>query len=250
MSKTENRRSQEVQKPDGGFCLEIKGLQKLSVIDYPGKTCAVVFLGGCNFRCPFCQNPELVLAPEKLPNMPQDEFFAFLQERKKWLDGVCITGGEPCIHQDLPEFIKKIKSMDFLVKLDTNGSNPGMLEQLLKEKLLDYIAMDIKAPLDRYDKAAGVKVDRGRILKSIDLIRNSGVDYELRSTILPKLHTDRDIIAIGEWLNGSKRFFMQQFRAEKTIDPEFRKEKSFKPEELERFKEMLRTYFKEVGVRS
>lgn len=229
--------------------VKIKGLQKTSLIDYPGKVCCAIFLGGCDFRCPFCYNIDLVLNPNKLPTIPEEEFLEFLKKRKKWLDGVCLGGGEPCIHQDLPEFIRKIKNLGFLVKLDTNGSKPEMLEKLLKEKLLDYIAMDIKAPLEKYDKAAGVKADKKAIQKSIDLIRNSGVEYEFRSTILPRLHSKQDLLSIGKWLKGSKRFFIQQFRNEKTLNPEFQKENVFKPEELNGFKEMLKPYFKEVEVR-
>lgn len=229
--------------------MEIRGLQKLSVIDYPGKMAAVVFTGGCNFRCPFCQNPELVLAPEKQPEISQEEFFSFLQGRRKWVDGICITGGEPTICPDLPDFIRKIKTMGFLVKLDTNGSNPEMLEGLLREKLLDYIAMDIKAPIEKYELAAGVKVDKGKIKKSVELIRSSGVDYEFRATVLPLVHSKDDLLKIGEWLKGSKRFFIQQFRNEKTIDPEFKEEESFTLKELNDFRDVLRPYFEEVEVR-
>ena len=230
--------------------LEIKGLQKMSVIDYPGKVAAVVFTGGCNFRCPFCQNPELVLEPEKQPSIAEGEFFGFLEERRKWIDGVCITGGEPTIWPGLPDFIKKIKSMGFFVKLDTNGSNPEMLEVLLKENLLDYISMDIKAPPEKYEAAAGVKVEMEKIKKSAELIRNSGVEYEFRSTILPKIHAKEDLLKIGNWLEGSRKFSIQQFRNEKTIDPAFQREKTFSREELEGFREMLKPYFDEVEVRA
>ncbi len=230
--------------------LEIKGLQKLSVIDYPGRTCAVVFLAGCNFRCPFCQNPGLVLEPEKHKTITEDYFFKFLQGRKKWLDGVCITGGEPTLYPELIGFVRKIKSLGFLVKLDTNGSNPEMVDDLIKEKLLDYISMDIKSSPDGYEKAAGVKVNMKKIKSSVDIIRKSDVDYEFRSTVLPRIHSKEDIIKIGEWLKGSKRFFLQDFRNEKTIDPGFQKEKGFEKKELEELKKILRSCFEEVGIRT
>jgi pyruvate formate lyase activating enzyme len=229
--------------------VEIKGLQKTSLIDYPGKVCAVVFFGGCDFRCLFCYNVELVLNPERLKTIPEEEFLEFQKKRKKWLDGIVLGGGEPCIQQNLPGFIRKIKNLGFLVKLDTNGSKPEMLEKLLKENLLDYIAMDIKSPLEKYDKAAGVKVNKKAIQKSIDLIRNSGVDYEFRTTVVPRFLDKNDLFIIGKWLKGSKRFFIQQFRSQTTINPEFQKEKSFKPEELNEFKDMLKPYFEEVEVR-
>lgn len=229
--------------------VEIKGLQKTSLIDYPGRVCCVIFFGGCDFHCPFCHNTELVLNPEKLPAIPEEEFLGFLTKRKKWLDGVVLGGGEPCIQQGLPGFIRKIKNLGFLVKLDTNGSKPEMLERLLKEKLLDYVAMDIKASLEKYDQAAGVKVNKNTVQRSIDLIRNSGVEYEFRITVLPRLHSKQDLFSIGKWLRGSRRFFIQQFRNEKTLNPEFQKEDVFKPEELNEFKDMLKPYFKEVEVR-
>src|SRR3989344_5633428 len=138
--------------------LEIKGLQKTSLIDYPPYTSCVVFLAGCDFRCPFCQNPDLILNPEKLETVKQEDFLEFLKKRKKWLDAVCISGGEPTLYEDLPEFIKKIKDLGYKVKIDTNGNNPNAIEELINKKLIDYVAMDIKAPLDKYSKAANAKV--------------------------------------------------------------------------------------------
>lgn len=224
--------------------LEIKGLQKTSLIDYPGKICCVIFFGGCDFRCPFCYNVDIVLNPDKLPTIPEEEFLEFLKKRKKWLDGACLGGGEPCIHQDLPEFIRKVKSLGFLVKLDTNGSKPEMLEKLLKEKLLEYIAMDIKAPLEKYDKAAGVKVDKKAIQKSIDLIIKSGIDHEMRSTVLPRLHSKEDIISMAKLVRNAKRYFLQQFRPEVTLNPEFKKCKTFTQEELEDIRKECSKYIR------
>ena len=143
--------------------LQIRGLQKTSLIDYAPYTCCVVFLAGCNFRCPFCQNPDLIVGKDRNPVIYEDEFLDFLKERKKWLDAVCITGGEPCLYEKLPKLIKKIKSLGYKVKIDTNGTNPSMLKELIDKKLIDYVAMDIKGPLDKYDEIVNAKVDKEKI---------------------------------------------------------------------------------------
>jgi pyruvate formate lyase activating enzyme len=230
--------------------LPIKGLERLSVIDYPGKTCCVAFLADCNFRCPYCQNPDLIERPGDLESIGEDEVLGLLRSRRKWLDGICITGGEPCLHKDLPGFIRKVKGEGFLVKLDTNGSKPGMIEVLLKEGLLDYIAMDIKAPLKRYNEVTGVEVDLENIKRSVKLIMDSGVGYEFRTTVLPKLFSKDDIQGIGEWLRGARRYFLQGFRKENALDRGLRKESSFSEDELKVLAGLAREYFKEVGVRA
>lgn len=229
--------------------VEIKGLQKVSLIDYPGKICSVVFLSNCNFRCPFCHNLDLVLNPEKLPTIPENEILEFLKTRLKLIDGVCICGGEPTIHEGLPDFIKKIKSLDFLVKLDTNGTNPEMVEFLIKNKLVDYIAMDIKTTLEKYDNVAKVKVNAVDIRKSVDLIRKSGIDYDFRTTVVPGLFDEKTALEIGRWLKGSKRYYLQQFRPETTLDKKYEKKKPYTKEELGEFREMLKPYFEICEVR-
>jgi pyruvate formate lyase activating enzyme len=196
--------------------MNIGGLQKVTLVDYPGEIACAVFLSGCNFRCPWCHNPELVW-PEKIkkhPKISEKTFFSFLKQRKGLLDGVCITGGEPTIYKNLPGFIKKIKKLGFLVKLDTNGSNPEMLKKLINNRLIDYVAMDVKAPLknQNYNKAIGAKVDLTKIKKSIELIKNSGLDYEFRTTVLPKIHKDEDIINIAKYLKGTKIYYLQPYR--------------------------------------
>ncbi|TFG35553.1 MAG: anaerobic ribonucleoside-triphosphate reductase activating protein, partial [Parcubacteria group bacterium] len=176
--------------------IEIGGLQKTTLIDYPGRLAATVFLIGCNFRCPFCYSAELVL-PDKAKNQPrlsQKEFFSFLRERKGLLEAITVCGGEPSLNKDLPIFIRKIKKLGYLVKLDTNGSNPAMLKELIKEKLVDYIAMDIKAPKDSYEKIGGKGVNIDDIEKSIDILKQNKVDYEFRTTIVPTIHSKEDII--------------------------------------------------------
>jgi pyruvate formate lyase activating enzyme len=227
----------------------IKGFQKISMIDYPGKMCSVVFLADCNFRCPFCQNPDLILNVENLPDIDQGDIFEYLETRRIWIDGVCITGGEPTLHEGLPGFCRKLKNNGFLVKVDTNGTNPEMLEKLVKKKLVDYIAMDIKGPPERYAEISGVPVDIEKIKKSVEIIRNSGIDYEFRTTVLPRLIKERDLESIGEWLNGSKRYALQQFRSMVTLDKSYEKETSYSEERMKRFEEILKPYFETVEVR-
>ena len=196
----------------------IKGIQKTSLVDYEPYTVSTIFTGGCNFKCPYCQNPTLVKGFEKQPDINENEVIEFLVSRKKWLDGMCVTGGEPCIHKKLPEFVKKVKEKlgkDFLVKLDTNGTNPDMLKQLIDDDLIDYVAMDYKALLEKYYVSAGVKVDNAGIIKSVDILFNSDgkIGYEFRATILPKLHTKEDVIQMAKELSGGKVFFLQNFQS-------------------------------------
>jgi pyruvate formate lyase activating enzyme len=230
--------------------MKLGGLQKLTLIDFPGKIAATVFTVGCNFFCPFCHNPELV-DPEKIkehPLIPEEYFFDFLNERRGKLEGVCITGGEPVLQQDLSEFIKKIKNLSFSVKLDTNGSNPEIIENLIREKLVDYLAMDIKGPLEKYSEITGREIDLEKIKKSVEIIKKFP-DYEFRTTILPRLHKKEDIIKIAEWLKGSKNYFLQQFRPGKTLDSSFEKEKSYSSEELAEICQTIRPYFDYCGIR-
>lgn len=221
----------------------IGGLQKLTLIDYPGKIAATVFLAGCNFSCPWCHNPELVLPKKikKAKKISKKYFFDFLKKRKGLLDAVVICGGEPTINKELPDFIKRIKKMGYLVKLDTNGSDPKMLKNLIKKKLIDYVAMDIKAPLitkslklktKNYDEATGVKINLNKIKESIKIIKNSGIDYEFRTTMVPKLLQLKDIAEIAKQLKGDKIYYLQQFKPEKTIDSKFRKTKLFSQKQL------------------
>lgn len=231
--------------------MKIGGFQELSLIDYPGKLAATVFLTGCNFRCPYCQNPELVDLKriKKQPQIDEKDFFKFLDERKDFLDGVCITGGEPTIQKNLVSFIKKIKKKGFLVKLDTNGSNPNTLKKLIKAKLLDYIAMDIKADSVDYNKVANTKINLKNIKKSINLIRKSEIDYEFRITVAPKLIKKRAIKEIGKWLKGAKKFAIQQFQNQKVLDKSFEKIKPYSEKILKDFQEILKKYIDEVELR-
>lgn len=227
--------------------MKLAGLQKTTLVDYPGKVACTVFAPGCNWRCPFCQNPDLVEPKPSLPLLPEEKFFEFLESRRKWLDAVCVTGGEPCLQQDLKEFLKGVKDAGFLVKLDSNGSLPGVLRDV--NEFVDYYALDVKAPLEKYDEAAGVKVDKKAVQESIDFVRGSGKEYEFRTTAVPRLYSLEDALAIGEWLKGSKRYFVQGFRPDVTLDPSFGKRKPFSEKELKGFADAVKPFFEETGYR-
>ena len=200
----------------------IGGLQKLTLIDYPGKLACTVFLAGCDFRCPWCYSSEIVL-PEKIkkhPKISEASFFKFLKSKKGLLEGVVVCGGEPCLNSNLPKFIKDIKEAGYKVKLDTNGSFPEMLNYLLKEKLVDYVAMDIKGPKEKYNLLAGRAVNIKNIEKSIALLMDNKVGYEFRTTMAPLLNKD-DIVKVAKWISGAKKYYIQNFRPEKTLDPKF-----------------------------
>ena len=176
----------------------IKGLQKTTLLDYPGKVSCIVFVGGCNFRCHFCHNSDLVLAPQKLPTIAEDDFFNFIKTRVGLLDGVVITGGEPTLYPDLSRFMKKVKGLGFLVKLDTNGSNPEMVRELIKGRLVNYIAMDLKGALEDYKKIVGVGMETDKIKRSMELILESGLEYCFRTTIVDGLHDERALKRLAE----------------------------------------------------
>jgi pyruvate formate lyase activating enzyme len=230
--------------------LIFKGVQKTTLIDFPGKVAATLFLPKCNFRCPFCYNAQLVLNKETGAKITEKEALSFLRDRRKFLDGVCITGGEPMLHAGLPAFCKKAKRLGLLVKIDTNGSKPEMLQKLIAAKAVDYIAMDIKATKEKYGKAAGTGVDLQKIQRSIDLIKKSGIEYEFRITVVPALHSRDDLIAIGEWLQGAKQFFLQQFDSSvPLLDKKMQGSRAYSKEELLQFALELRPFFEHVAVR-
>lgn len=190
--------------------MRISGLQKNTLLDYPGKVACTVFLSGCNLRCPFCHNASLVVRPAENV-MEEDEFFAFLRKRKGILDGVCVTGGEPTLRSGLPEFIAKIKAMGYLVKLDTNGTNPEMLKKLISDGLLDYVAMDIKNAPSRYAQICGGVDVLETVRKSAALLMNGPVDYEFRTTCVKPYHDENAMGEIGRWLAGAKQYYLQKF---------------------------------------
>ena len=227
----------------------IKGFQKLTLLDYPGQVAATIFVGGCNFNCSYCYNTDLVVNSNSMRTIPEEEIFKELEKRKKMLDGVVICGGEPTIYSNLREFIEKIKKLGFLVKLDTNGSNPEMIKKLIDEKLIDYVALDIKGPKERYNEFVGKKVDVKKIQESIDILKEGRVDYEFRSTIVPTLHTKEDVIEMAKWIRGTKRYYLQNFRPEKTIDPKFEKIKPYPQEYLLKIQKAIAPFFEICQVR-
>lgn len=236
--------------------MKIGGLQKVTLVDYPGKLACTVFLSGCNFRCPFCYSKELVL-PEEIKNQPEiseKSFFEFLNEKKEMLQACVLCGGEPTVYgNDLVEFIKKIKEKGFLVKLDTNGTDSEMIKRLIDDNLVDYIAMDIKAPLtkEKYAKASGKEdVDIDKIKESVFLIKNSIVDYEFRSTIVPSIHSKEDIIQMANDISPAKKYFLQRFRGEKgVIDKELGNSKPYSDETLKEIEEKIKNDFQVFKIR-
>jgi len=231
--------------------MTIGGLQKMTLIDYPNKIAATVFLIGCNFRCPYCHNPELVNPKfiERQTKIEEKDFFNFLDERAGFLDGVCITGGEPTIHSDLPKFIKNIKKRGFLVKLDTNGSNPEMLENLIKDNLIDFVAMDIKTSILKYNKVRAKK-KISQVQKSIDILKGDSKDYEFRVTVVPKIVDKQDIKEIGQWLKGAKKIVLQQFRPEKTLSSSFENIKPYSVQDLRKMVKILEPNVEIVELRA
>ncbi len=233
----------------------IAGLQKTTLIDYPGKIACVVFLAGCNFRCPWCYSSELVL-PLKIVSQPrfsEKEFFDFLRQRQGLLEGVVVCGGEPTINKDLPQFIEKIKNLGFSVKLDTNGSNPRMLKDLADTKLIDYVAMDIKSSSSNqiYENILGEGVKMENIKESVEFLKNGNLDFEFRTTVVPGIHKKEEFLEIAKWIGGENvKYYLQNFRAEKTIDPEFEKVKPFSKEFLEEIAKEISPYFKLCQLRA
>lgn len=201
----------------------ILGLQKTSLLDYPHHVASTIFTGGCNFRCPYCHNGDLVLDAAKIQPYTEDEIFSHLNKRKNTLDGVCITGGEPTLHKDLPDFIKQIKELGLKVKLDTNGSNPDMLTKLLEENLIDHVAMDIKNSPVKYRETIAVDTfNVDYIVESVNILKKLSTSYEFRTTLCKELHTFDDISLIGQWLKGSMAYYLQPFRdSEQVISHEF-----------------------------
>lgn len=224
--------------------IEIKGFIETSMLDWEGMIISTLYVPHCNFRCPYCQNPGLVLNPQQYETIALEKITNFLVKKKDWIEGICLTGGEPCLFGDLPDFLKKTRETGAKIKLDTNGAFPEMIKKLLDAKLIDYIAMDIKAPLeeDKYNKASGVKVDLTKIKKSIGIIMNSDIDYEFRTTVVPTLHTKEDIIEIAKYIQGAKKYTLQNFSNKEVINPEFKKIKPYKREELKKMARLASPY--------
>ncbi|MEG2014765.1 MAG: anaerobic ribonucleoside-triphosphate reductase activating protein [Clostridia bacterium] len=192
--------------------MKIYGFEKFSMVDYEKKISCTVFTRGCNFRCPFCQNSSLVLPMAQPKEIDEEQVFTYLAERRHLVDAVCVTGGEPTMQPDLPIFLRRVKDMGFLTKLDTNGTNPTMLMQLISDGLLDYVAMDIKNSPENYAKIIGFDTfDIAKVKRSVDILLQGKVDYEFRTTLVKQFHTEKDFVSIGKFVVGAKRYFLQKF---------------------------------------
>lgn len=233
--------------------MKIRGIEKTTLVDYPDKIACTIFLFGCNFKCGFCHNPELVVKDTN-PEISEKEILSFLKKRKGKLEGVCITGGEPLLTIKT-DFLKKIKELGYLIKIDTNGTSPNKLKELIEKKLIDYIAIDIKSSRKSYEKTIGTKTDLKKIEKSIKIICNSNLDYELRTTVVPGIHNKKEIENLGIWINSlvkkkPERYFLQAFKnMGKFIDNKYKKEKNIQEKYLEELKNTSERYFKNIGIR-
>lgn len=231
----------------------VSGVQQFSILDYPEKTACIVFTPGCNFRCGYCHNPEFVL-PENILKIkdsfiPEETVFNFLTTRKGLLDGVVITGGEPTIAPDLLPFMAKVKSLGFFVKLDTNGNRPHIIEKAINEKLVDYIAMDLKTSLENYPMLVGPQAKPENIEKSVRLLIDSNLDYEFRSTLLKEVHSDIMLEKMAELIKNSKIWNLQKFRPDITLFPEFSHYRPFSDEEMEAIAAKFNTYVQKINIR-
>jgi pyruvate formate lyase activating enzyme len=216
--------------------IEIKGFLETSFSDWTGKLCSVLFLPTCNFRCPYCHNHPLIFHPEQYATLSWEDILTRLHSLREWIDGVCITGGEPTCHADLPLLLQKIKRNRFLIKLDTNGSNPQMLEALIEGKEIDFVSMDVKAPLDpfQYSRSTGLPINLKPILESIEIIKREKVEYEFRMTVIPGFHREEDIQTLGHQLRVGRRFVLQNFNPENPSDPSLKNIVPYDPSVLKR----------------
>ena len=233
--------------------MKLYGLQKMTLLDFPGRVACTVFLGGCDFRCPWCHNYELAVGSAE-PVMDEEEFFAFLKKREGLLEGVAVTGGEPCLSKELPAFLRKIREMGFLTKLDTNGAHPELLEQILREGLADYVAMDIKNSPGKYLLTAGLTGSEaqqeallGRVRRSIRLIMEKAPDYEFRTTVVAEFHEASDFEEMGKMIAGAKNYFLQSFTDRDTVP--FEGFHAPDPEDLKKYAEIVRKYVAHVEIR-
>jgi pyruvate formate lyase activating enzyme len=229
--------------------MRISGLQKFSLIDYPNQLCAIIFTQGCNFRCSYCHNPELVCPTKFGPTIPTKKIFSFLETRQGKLEAITITGGEPTLQPDLIDFIAKIKKMNFLVKLDSNGSNPQILKNIIKSKLVDYVAMDIKAPPLKYEEITNRAINIKKIKQSINLILKGEIDYEFRTTVVKSQLRIDDFANIGKLIKGARLYALQKFVPSKTVDPNFLKQKTYSDHEFARIKTLMLNYVQKCIIR-
>lgn len=237
----------------------IGGLEKLTLLDYPEHLAAIIFTQGCNFRCHYCYNPLLVLPQNSEADkknkkgshlIEEENLFNFLKERLGRLEGVVITGGEPTLHHDLPEFIKKIKDLGYMVKLDSNGTNPEMLQELIDKKLIDYIAMDIKAPLEYYEKAVNVQTDFKKLQESVKIIMSCDLPYEFRTTVVPGILDEEDFYKMGEDIRGAKKWYLQSFKSDTDlVDPSYAGKSSYTSQDMKKFVAIGKKFVKVCELR-
>lgn len=229
--------------------LDIRGYLLLTLLDWPGKVAVEIFLFGCNFKCGFCHNPELILGSRDLNPIKFDDILKDLKAREEWIDGVIFTGGEPTLYQDLPKAFRKIKELNMGTCLHTNGTNIKMLKELVCQNLVDYIAMDIKSSFDQYNKVAGNNVKLEDIKESINLLLNSNIDYEFRTTAVPGFFSKEEFYKIGKLIKGAKKFVIQQFRPLKTLDKSFKNKKPYSKKTLDCFASAIRSFVEEVEIK-
>lgn len=229
--------------------MKIGGLQKVSLIDYPGKISALIFTQGCNFRCPYCHNPELVEKKIYQPCLSEKDIQLFLMTRQGKLEAVSITGGEPTLQDDLIPFIRKIREMNFAVKLDSNGSRPDVLARLIQEKLLDYIAIDVKAPFEKYQDVVQAPVAVDAVRESIRLVLKAKIPHEFRTTVVSSMLAPKDILAIGREIDGAKRYALQKFQPARTLNEKYIEEKTYSDEEFLKIKKQLKKHIPLIIIR-
>ncbi len=230
--------------------MDIRGVQKISFVDFPGEICLTLFVGGCNLRCRYCHNKDLVLNPVSLPSIPEEELFAFLESKGPLLDGICISGGEPTLQEDLVDFMSRAKKRKLKIKLDTNGTNPQKIDLLLQKKLLDYIAVDIKGPPHKYPLITGKEGYYPKIAETVALLKGSSLDYEFRTTIVPGLLEEKDILEIAGVLAGCRKYVLQQFRpGGGLIDASLHRVTAFAPERAVALANECGGYIRDVQLR-
>lgn len=231
--------------------MEIKGWEKISLLDFPGGICSTLFFGGCNFRCPYCHNRELVLEPQNLPTIPAEEVLNFLRQRSSFLDAVCLSGGEPTLQEELPFFLAEIKKLGLKVKLDTNGTRPGVIRKLLEAGLLDYVALDLKAPFDKYPSLTGTAVvDPAEVKETVDFLKNCSFEHEFRTTVVPELLREEDILDIAREIAGGRLYVLQQFHPRSTmIDPSLFSLQPYSREKIAQVAHLCQKFLQKVHLR-
>ena len=228
--------------------MKIGGFQKTTLLDYPGHVSAIIWTVGCNFRCPFCYNTNLVKEESEL--FSEEEILDFLEKRKGFVEALTISGGEPFLQPDLKEFCKKVKDLGYKIKIDTNGTFPEKLKEMIDEKLVDYVSMDIKAPKEKYNELSGVNPDIEKIEQSISILKNSEVDYEFKTTVVPDFLDKEDIIKTSKWIKDSKKYYIQQFKNDiPVISKELENLTPYSAEYLEDILNEVKPYFKECKLR-